>query len=508
MGTKNFYDAICLGHGLAPLLASSLLAKRGFRVLLLGQGQPPPTYDALGIRLPRAPFTLTHVGSPALQRVFAELALRPLLTRRSHGLSPAFQLVMPGHRLDVGAQAELLDAEVEREFPAVRRPAEDFVRSTERAWGQLNLLVEQDLMWPPTTFFEKRAMTRAALHHPFGKDDGVRPLAELADDHPMISAFAARLRFMDGSELGATNTQRELRQIAGSLRAASVDTGYAGLWELLVESIRAHNGDVRLLDRADNIEVRRGGLGAVRLTPSDEEVGCHFLLSGLSMARLARHLSDRRLLDDMADELGAPRPRYYRYTLNLVVPNDAVPEGMARTVLLVGDARKVDGEHRLWVELTPIHDEARSVLTVEALVPALPPDDESAYLSDMRERVLGALDLLSPFLRHRVLAIDSPHDGRPLRDVVRGCDVACSDPWPRGPGTMAPVYAHTRMGLHGCTALPVRTPVKHLLLCNDQVVPGLGLEGSFLCAWSAARAVTRSLGRQWMNRHRWTKVEL
>jgi hypothetical protein len=40
------------------------------------------------------------------------------------------------------------------------------------------------------------------------------------------------------------------------------------------------------------------------------------------------------------------------------------------------------------------------------------------------------------------------------------------------------------------------------------VVPGLGLEGSFLCAWSAARAVTRSLGRQWMNRHRWTKVEL
>jgi hypothetical protein len=73
---------------------------------------------------------------------------------------------------------------------------------------------------------------------------------------------------------------------------------------------------------------------------------------------------------------------------------------------------------------------------------------------------------------------------------------------------MPVVYACPRTRIHGTCALPVRTPIKRLLLCNEQVVPGLGLEGSFLAAWSAARTVTRSLNRDWMNRGRWTKVDL
>ena len=73
---------------------------------------------------------------------------------------------------------------------------------------------------------------------------------------------------------------------------------------------------------------------------------------------------------------------------------------------------------------------------------------------------------------------------------------------------MPVVYAFPRTRIHGTCALPVRTPIKRLLICNEQVVPGLGLEGSFLASWSAARTVTRSLNRDWMNRGRWTKVDL
>ena len=37
--------------------------------------------------------------------------------------------------------------------------------------------------------------------------------------------------------------------------------------------------------------------------------------------------------------------------------------------------------------------------------------------------------------------------------------------------------------------------IPNLLLCNDHVLPGLGLEGTLLSAWAAARAVGRSDGR-------------
>jgi phytoene dehydrogenase-like protein len=104
--------------------------------------------------------------------------------------------------------------------------------------------------------------------------------------------------------------------------------------------------------------------------------------------------------------------------------------------------------------------------------------------------------------------MDSPHDGLPIEDVRAGTSFTVRDASRRGPDTMETVYAFPRTRVQGAAALTVRTPIKRLLLCNAQVVPGLGLEGLFLTAWSAARAVTRSLNRDWMNRGRWTKVEL
>ncbi|HJK90018.1 MAG TPA: hypothetical protein RMH26_04700, partial [Polyangiaceae bacterium LLY-WYZ-15_(1-7)] len=83
------------------------------------------------------------------------------------------------------------------------------------------------------------------------------------------------------------------------------------------------------------------------------------------------------------------------------------------------------------------------------------------------------------------------------------------EPWSRGPQSMPVVHGYPVRGPLGVCGLPVRTPIKRLLLCNEQIVPGLGDEGSFLAAWSAARVVTRSdRKKEWMRRGLWTKVEI
>jgi hypothetical protein len=540
MAAKNFYDAILVGLSLPTLLAGGLLAKRGFRVLIVGQGQPLPAYQVDDLRLPRAAATLYAYDSPAVTRVFAELALKPLIRRRVRPLTPAFQVILPQHRLDFAAAPELVTREVEREFPAVRRAADDFVRAAQRSWERLNRLVERDLVWPPGTFFERREFTRAAVHHPFGKDDAPGPLSELAEEQPFRAIMNAALRFADGTGIGQGNPQRELRQVSAYLQAAELeDGGLMGLCELLIDSIRTHNGDVRINDRIDRISVQRGAVDGVRLSPSDEELGCHFVLSGLSVAKLSRLLSDRRGVDQMLDELGSPTPRSFRYTLNVVVNADAIPEGLARNVLLLRDAKARRAEDALRIETSLLGD-GRALISAEALLPvqqldtagearvsrepSLDPraapressDSARAFgreptgegLATLRERILERLLDLSPFLREHVLLIDSPHDGRPIYDAVTQSEREPPDAHRRGPESMPTVYAYPHKGTHGCTALPVRTPIKRLLLCNDQVVPGLAQEGLFLTGWSCARVVARSLGRQWMNRGRWTKVEL
>ncbi|MDB4988813.1 MAG: Neurosporene desaturase [Myxococcaceae bacterium] len=524
MAAKNFYDAVLVGLDLSTLLAGALLSKRGFRVLVLGQGVPWPTYRVRDVRFPRAPFAFTAPDSPAVARVFSELALRPLMQRRTRPLTPAFQAVLPGHRVDFGRDAELLGRELDREFPGSRRFVEELWEGARESHAKLDGLLERDLMWPPERFFERREFSRAALGTPLGVPASVSskwaaraslqpPLPDSAPERtevhrefesgsPLSRILAACIRDTAASAREVEFSPRTLRLLQGLCGAAELDEGgLSGLFELLIDSIHTHNGSLRLTERVDALTVKRQSLSSLHLFPSDEEIGCHYLLWGLSVARLGALLPERNELQPLFDQVGEPRAIFSRFTLNLLVRADAIPEGMARRILLLGD-------DPMWIESERTSDGQRAVLTIEAKLPVREGEDRSELLATQRERMLKSLSLLSPFLRPHIELIDSPHDGRPVEDVRQGSVFMPDDGGRRGPDTMEAVYAFPRPRLQGTAALNVRTPIERLLLCNTQVVPGLGLEGVFLTAASAARAVTRSLNRDWMNRGRWTKVEL
>ncbi len=492
MAAKNFYDAVLVGLNLPSLLAGALLAKRGFRVLLIGHAQPWPSYEARGVRFPMAPFALPAPDSPVLARIFGELALRPTLQRRTRALTPAFQAVLPGHRVDMSTDPTKLSRELSREFPGARHALEELLRSAAHGAPAVERLLERDLMWPPEGWFERRDFTRALRDLPLGAEGERRPIwPELAPHEPLGRVLAA---CVDG-ELDAS--PRVLRSLRGVLSAAELDEGgLTGLYELLIETIRHHNGVLRLNERVDRLTIKHGALTAVHSFPSDEEIGCHHFLWALPVGKLMPLLDDRSLLAPLFAEVGEPRARYARFTLNLLLRAEAIPEGMAKRALVV--------DHEpLWVEVQRLGEHAR--MTLQARIDV---HDGMPSLAGQRERMLDGLTTLSPFLRDHLELMDSPHDGLPIQEVKTGESIMPSEAGRRGPDTMELVYTFPQTRIHGTVALDVRTPIKRLFLCNTQVVPGLDFEGTLLSAYSAARAVTRSLGRDWMNRGRWTKVEL
>jgi hypothetical protein len=492
MPAKNFYDAVLVGLNLPSLLAGALLSKRGFRVLVIGHSQPWPSYEARGVRFPVAPFAVPAPSSPVLARIFSELALRPMLQRRMRNLSPTFQVVMPGHRMDMTLEPSLLTRELEREFPDARHAMEELLRSAAHSDPAVDELLARDLMWPPEGWFERRDFTRALQGFPLGLEGEARPIwPELAAHTPLGRVLSACL----DHELDAS--PRALRNLRGVLGSAELaEGGLTGLYELLIESIRTHNGSLRLSERVDRLTIKRGTLSAVHSFPSDEEIGCHYLLWALPIARLTPLLDDRSMLDPLFAEVGEPRPRYARFTVNLLLRAQAIPEGMAKRALVID-------QEPIWVELQRL--EQRALLSAQVRIDLR---EGMPALNGVRQRVLDGLTTLSPFLREHLELLDSPHDGLGIEDVRTGEGFMPSDGGRRGPDTMETVYTFPQKRIHGTVALDARTPIKRLLLCNTQVVPGLDFEGTLLSAYSAARAVTRSLGRDWMNRGRWTKVEL
>lgn len=505
------YDVVIVGTQLGPLVAGALLAKRGFRVLLLGQDDVGATYPVGDLELPRAPFTFLPAHSPAVRRVLGELALHPLLRRRSVQVDPAFQVVLPEHRFEVPLDDALLEKEVAREFPEVRRPIADFLGRLAKHDAALDEVFARDITWPPDSFFERRELGRAAARTPFGKTgDGVELLDDLPRRHPFRLAVELPIRFSDGMDPDHGIGLRRARHFAAWRRGgAVVEGGAAGLRHLLVESLESHSGEVRPAERIDRVLVRRGTATGVRLAASGEVIGATSILVGSPVARLLAWVPDRGPFEELFERTGEPVIRYYRYTLNLILGPDGIPAAMARDVFYLRRARRsLSDENALHLQAETLED-GRRLLTVEALLPRRAVEEIPEFLASMRERIVRSLETLLPFLRSHLELVDSPHDGRDVQDLTSGKAIAPPAPWDRGPQTMEPVYGFPVPTALGVCALPVRTPVRHLYLVNRQLAPGLGLEGDFLAAASAARIVGRAdRKKDWMRRGRWKKLEL
>ena len=122
------------------------------------------------------------------------------------------------------------------------------------------------------------------------------------------------------------------------------------------------------------------------------------MIAGIDVASVQRLLADRSPLEQMFERLGEPQPRFYRYTLNVVVANAGVPAGMQRDVFYVRDVDKaLSSENLMHVELSRL-DADHSLLCAESLLPARTVEERDGSLDDARERVMAISSELVPFI--------------------------------------------------------------------------------------------------------------
>ena len=299
--STSYYDVVVLGTDLAPLTCAALLAKRGFRVAVLGQQTDRPDYGVGRFRLPRHPFTLTATHGPLARRIFAELGLGQSLRRLAHPLEPSFQMAMPGHRLDLPHDDAELEREIDREFPEVKRAILEFRRRIEQRTRATDQLFERDLAWPPDSLLERRELSRLAARIARAEPSGdLKPLGELPDTHPFRHAVLAPLAFSAHTD-PASITELQLSRLfhARWRDAMMIEGGLVALNDLIVDKIRAHSGQLRFRERAQQILVKRSVACGVRLFGSDEEVGATNVIAGVDVAAVQRLLADRAPLEHM-----------------------------------------------------------------------------------------------------------------------------------------------------------------------------------------------------------------
>jgi phytoene dehydrogenase-like protein len=510
---SKHYDVVVLGAGASALTTAALLARRSWRVLVLGQGHRPAGYAFDGLPLARRAFTLLAGASPALTRVLVELAQSQTFRRHLRAVDPMLQVLLPGRRIEMPPATDLFASEVDREFPEVRRVVDELYAELARTNAAADAVFERDVVWPPGGFWERRETARAMARLPHLEEDPRALLAEFPREHPYRTVVEVTARF-SADCAGELSSFAVARLHGAWTRGLScLEGGEDELCDFLAERVRAHGGEVALSDRADNIVVRSGRAAAVVF--GEKQAGVQFVVTDETAASLVELAQPYELSRRAMAAMPVVRPAARRFVVSMVVRDEGLPAALGREAFVVPHAPSLDGAIHLQRTVPRDAPEGTSLLVAETLLDAESPRELDEAIETARARVMAALEPVLPFYERHVLVADSPHDGLPIWDFRGGSRALVDRSLARRTGAsaepepMQAVYAVETHSLAGLAGGPLRGPLGNTFVVGTSTMPALGQEGELLAAWSVARIITRTdRKKERMRREMWSKVEL
>lgn len=482
---KGTYDVVIVGTDLPALVFGALAAKKGYRVLVLGHGGKENAYEVDGYRFVRRPNLLFGFGeSNPIREVFRELALAPEMRNLPRPMTPSCQVVLPDARVEITQVRDILDREVEREYPG-RLPAfRDFTDRLVEVEKALEPVLRDIPTLPPGTIKEYLAFRRYRKGvAPLLSGPDADALAPFADNPRLRAMLAAPVAAMSGLARPWDAPLPFIRLANHMLRGLfHVEWGEDALKALFLARIRGNSGDVRPADHVDMLATARGTVREVEIQARNESVGVGLLVAGTRLEPLLDLIPSAHAKRRYAAKVARRTPSHYGVTVNIGTRRSVIPEGMAQIVFQVADpAAPLEGTNLLTLQLDPAmepqeaRDPDRAVVAVTGWMPADRFNGEAAPVQDFADRMVAQVKRLIPFLDSHPMTVSvsaielSPKTGLPILD----------------PEGLTPVYPDTVPRSLDLMTWPVRTAYRNLLNLGDCTAGPLGFEGAFVSAFVA-----------------------
>jgi len=519
--SSRHYDVIVLGRSVGALSVAALLARREFRVLLLGQGERPPMYHVDAHLMCRRTFTMLSATSPCWKRILQELAQTQRFRRRIQPLDPMFVVLSGERRIAIPPDIELFYREVEREFPEVRQLVDEVYAMFAHVNAAADSAFEREAVWPPGSFWERLETGRIATSLPLVNAEQNDLLGKFPAGHPYrqiiwLPAMFATHAATPGEQLAAFALAR--LHGAWTRGVNSLVCGEQELERFLVERIEAHGGVCRLEHRAKSILVQRGVVCGVMQEGDEEPTGASSVVTALSGEHVAELSGGEGVTKGAQRDWPRLTASAGRFVVSLSVDQRALPDPLSQESFLIPRTDGTPNPRKPVVHLQRLdsgdyhpaqNDErAPALLVAETILPIRGP----LTLLEARQAVLSTLRDQLPFLNEHLIAVDSPHDGLPAYEFskrgVREIDRIHIKESKPGPEPMQPLWNVDPPGFLGLGGEPIRGPIPGTYLVGPSVLPALGQEGELLAAWGAARLITKyDKRRQKMRQKLWTKIE-
>lgn len=470
---SRHYDVVVVGGNLAATLTAALLGKRGFRGLLIDQGE----LSTVGARL-LSDLVLSDESSAVMEHVHTELGVQDRIAKKVPVHRPMLQAIYPDERVDWHTDPVERQREIRRAFGEHAANAlEQAMSVIQHAETETGAFLEEAGELPARGFFNRRASASVKRKHGSvgqsaedeGALSGLPP--ELAELFVSLLPFLGHFDALHRKDVSMARLGRLFGRLARGLYtlpdAAALRTAFLEVAE--------HRAFETIRGAVESVEI--GQPLAIRASRQRETITADLLIDASWDLSGVDTISAKQKKKELALTLQNAKPRGFLHTYGLEVDESVLPPGMATHVLLLNgrrdperyDAADPDSADRaIWLTREPPNDDGRVLLVAQQAVTSVRAHAETSEELEaiMRARILR----LVPFLE----------DGHPARVTVGGSA--------KRQILTHPLYDPTLDTELGLTGVPMRTDHKRVFLAGPAVLPGLGSEGAYLSALQAADA--------------------
>jgi phytoene dehydrogenase-like protein len=474
------YDVIVIGSDLSSLIAALLSARYGRKTLLLDECGLGECLTVSDYTFNIDPLPWSGFGNGQMfTKLLSELNIPLPDPAKISPLNPAFQVILPEHRIDCYIDREALIQDISREYPEEGKQIQNLYHSITKVCDTLDKSIRESLESADASLKDRM---QNWLDIPFFMGDIWRlsqKLRGLAKLPSMGSMFDSELTLFSNQHV---NHDKPLSS------AYLLSLPWRGLYylfggkHLLIGQLRKRYEELRGESLADCTitAIRAGAKIEVDIKPKGKPISVvgHELVISAKSPALPVLLAGDKKLSKLARRFRKFESALYPFTLHMGVDNRGLPDRMSEYVIVVPDHNHdgtVETGPFLFLESSVVDDtglapRGKRTLTATAFLSRSPRDLDDGELKIVGENMMMALESFLPFLRESLAFMDigrSIEVSRQYQQIVN------------------PRYRFSGRLLPGLTTLPIKSPLRNVLLTGGITFAGLGFEGEVLSGMKA-----------------------
>jgi len=474
------YDVIVMGDDLSSHVAAAVAAQYGLSTALIAESGLGDTLIIGDYVFNLDPTPISGLGTnQTLLSLLTELDIQPI-ERDGLLLNPAYQVILPEHRVEFFNDKESLINEMIREFPQLEKEINKFYDSTIKysavfsKWFRNHPFVQVQSI---RDFGNYLKIIPSLIGHKLKTKKFKRLLLNNPSLQKVWDAQHALLSFNTNNQYSFSSSFLYSAPLRGIF---FFQQGKQIIFNSLIRKLESAGG--LYLSQCEISAIEKGRLIGVDITDKD---GVTIKITAKKMIVSSKWngmpiLTGHKKKINIADWIRPVKIAYYPFTIHLGIPKKCFPEKTARHIAIVSDVnRNIHDNNLIILQLNiPQQHDGDSANKISMTATVFLPNDNKIWtrenLKAQSESIIDRLEFFLPFLKENI----------ELFDIDKSIDICneCRQ-------IVNPKYQLRNSFFSGFAAKNNKTRFRNIFLCGASLLTDAGFEGEIISGIIAASKV-------------------